>query len=141
MFVVHVFTRICIFFLTVGYCVIAVSNSFVTMLRDHEAARVNTLFSLPERDRNYRVLLDPKFLCRFGLSSSQGEMSQLKRKTPADAQRKLVRLAYEKKTNVQQTFMLLNPNWILEPRKLFSWALVKKSRDSYYGIPSQRRSS
>ncbi|KAI9200220.1 hypothetical protein LWI28_004399 [Acer negundo] len=76
---------------------IPVSNSSVTVLHDHKVARVNTLFSLSERNQNYRVLLDLEFLCRFGLSSSQGEMSWPKRKTPADAQRELVRLAYEKK--------------------------------------------
>ncbi|KAK0577996.1 hypothetical protein LWI29_003470 [Acer saccharum] len=80
-----------------------ISNSSIAVLRDHEADRVNTLFSVSEQDRDYRSLLDPEFLCRLGLSPSfcpkQGEMSRPKRKTPVDAQKELVRLAYEKKAS------------------------------------------
>ncbi|KAK0603317.1 hypothetical protein LWI29_003684 [Acer saccharum] len=82
---------------------IPVSNSSIAVLRDHEADRVNTLFSVSEQDRDYRSLLDPELLCRLGLSPSfcpkQGEMSRLKRKTPIDAQKELIRLAYEKKAS------------------------------------------
>ncbi|KAK0599372.1 hypothetical protein LWI29_004702 [Acer saccharum] len=57
------------------------SNSSITVLRDHEADRVNTLFSVSEQDRDYRLLLDPKLLCRLGLSpffcSKQGILSLL----------------------------------------------------------------
>ncbi|KAK0590400.1 hypothetical protein LWI29_026576 [Acer saccharum] len=82
---------------------IPVSNSSITVLRDHEADRVNTLFSVSEQDRDYRLLLDLELLCRLGLSPffcpKQGEMSRSKRKTPIDAQKELVRLAYEKKAS------------------------------------------